>query len=460
MLRQMEFDADRYEARVVGSKCFAETSERVMMLTLGSRAAFSSLTAAWRERQLCDDLAMLIGHREKEMPEDVRRKLKELQSSAKTKIFDTHPSDARRIANAAREGTDGVFRLEIPAAGLFSDFGEICKDATMLFYMQALGNQVKPEHVVPTESLIKDVQKLQANNQCANRFFQGLLNPLRPVFPAHPPQITQEGQAAEELLSLRSAAIASATAAREAARSFDAADQKLCAVARVNAAGLAGVKVTRAADYELPSLEAGALRQLQQTNASARDAASKTVIEAIEPCLRRLELAMAIERLRRPSRPAAESYDVAAEQPEDLIWQALICLRSAEGIVERLRQSVIALAEMLRHLQREGNPQPLIQAILNRGRQVRQVLEELHAATRQTPYPYQHNEAGATIARYAARTIPPEKEVGAVYETASAALQAMYDLYMRLMSDLSQRAEAVEGSLGLEPLALPPEAAR
>ena len=51
MLRQMEFDADRYEARVVGSDVFAETVERLGMLNVAASAAFSDLGAAWREKR-------------------------------------------------------------------------------------------------------------------------------------------------------------------------------------------------------------------------------------------------------------------------------------------------------------------------------------------------------------------------------------------------------------------------
>lgn len=46
MLRQMEFDADRYEARVAGSDVFEKTSVRINMLGLASRAAFSDLGSA------------------------------------------------------------------------------------------------------------------------------------------------------------------------------------------------------------------------------------------------------------------------------------------------------------------------------------------------------------------------------------------------------------------------------
>ncbi len=61
------------------------------------------------------------------------------------------------------------------------------------------------------------------------------------------------------------------------------------------------------------------------------------------------------------------------------------------------------------------------------------------------------------MARYAIRAIPGEQEVGGVYEACVGTIQSLYELYMRLMSDLAQRAEEIEKSLGLDPLAAPAE---
>ena len=43
MLRQMEYDADRYEARVAGSETFAETADRLLVLSLAGQGAHSDL---------------------------------------------------------------------------------------------------------------------------------------------------------------------------------------------------------------------------------------------------------------------------------------------------------------------------------------------------------------------------------------------------------------------------------
>ena len=60
MLREMEYDADRYEARVAGSATFAQTADRLLVLSLASQGAHSDLVHAWQANRLADDLPGLI----------------------------------------------------------------------------------------------------------------------------------------------------------------------------------------------------------------------------------------------------------------------------------------------------------------------------------------------------------------------------------------------------------------
>ena len=56
MLRQMEYDADRYELRVAGSEEFAQTVDRLVVLSLASQGAHSDLAQSWQSNRLADDL--------------------------------------------------------------------------------------------------------------------------------------------------------------------------------------------------------------------------------------------------------------------------------------------------------------------------------------------------------------------------------------------------------------------
>ncbi len=60
LLRQMEFDADRYEARVAVSTNFAKTSQHLQRLMIAEDNTFSDLDQFRRTQQLPDNLPALV----------------------------------------------------------------------------------------------------------------------------------------------------------------------------------------------------------------------------------------------------------------------------------------------------------------------------------------------------------------------------------------------------------------
>jgi Zn-dependent protease with chaperone function len=124
MSRLMEYDADRYEARLAGSKTFAETSKRLHTLYYGAEQFFKSLGRRPVEvtgnfvRDIVNHCGTLDDLDEKRMR---RRRKKE-----KTGWFDTHPSTADRIASANEEDAPGIFRSKLPAEAVFHEFDQLC----------------------------------------------------------------------------------------------------------------------------------------------------------------------------------------------------------------------------------------------------------------------------------------------------------------------------------------------
>src|SRR5262249_815829 len=113
MLRQMEYDADRYETRLAGTEAFAETARKLLLLGLATNAAYSLLDHSWNKTgRLPDDLSTLIlTLSEGISPAEFRTIEKELQKS-KTGFFDTHPAHGERLASARRESAAGIFHLD------------------------------------------------------------------------------------------------------------------------------------------------------------------------------------------------------------------------------------------------------------------------------------------------------------------------------------------------------------
>ncbi len=127
MLRQMEFDADRYETCFAGSAAFANTMKKLHLLSAATNFAQMQLSASLDHRKRVDNLPGLITYHARHMAPEVLPKIEKLINESKTGWFDSHPSDKDRIAAAKKFSSPGIFCLDRPAADLFSDFGAIAR---------------------------------------------------------------------------------------------------------------------------------------------------------------------------------------------------------------------------------------------------------------------------------------------------------------------------------------------
>lgn len=472
MMRQMEFDADRYETRVAGSEAFVATSERIRLLSVASHAAMSDLQAAWQERRLGDDLALLVRHRDVTMPAEVRRAVEKHAAETRTGWFDTHPCDAARIASSRRENAAGLFQLDDPATDLFADFCVLSRDATVNFYQRDLGLPIRSENLVSSSDLITTVGKQEEAQQSVGRYFQGLVHPVRPVFlPSTSVDVRDRDAAAELLLDRRGQAVSFGKQLAGDVKAFSDADKKLVNVRTARAKLSAGLHVDFAA-LEVPPGTYESLRAVEQSIAAERSAAVQRLNAALLPQMERLQVALALTAPVPATRPepehAAEEEDFGeyeiSDAPagvganlgvDDALLTAFAGLARAAERVEELRQHWVVFAGLLPHLRQDKNAEAFINEVLARARKVSRSLGDVRDALHKIPYPYEHVERGVSLATFVVKAVPVENQVGVVYQAGEMAIDAYYPLYVRILSDLCSRAEAAEQEFGLEPLAEP-----
>ena len=453
MLRQMEFDADRYAARVVGSDGYAAMSERVTMLSVARNAAFHDLSGAWKEKRLCDDLSKLIAWREKVMPADVRVAIRKAGGTGKTGWFDSHPCDAARLASVVREEAKGIFRLEGPAVVLVEDFAGLSRRVTRAFYEENIGKQFRPEHVVTTDALVSQAGKQEEAYAALGRFFQGLIDPRRPVFPRRLTEVpAEEAAVGEMLLMARSKLIEAAPEAREAGKKFVEADDKVLEAMRTQMQRRAG----QAGGTE-------AMRAAEQKARGERGEQLAVVSRVINDAMVRIDIVLALEergRRRGVVRAPDEgeggfelAEEGAAGESGDLVVDALAAISSTWGVVEKMRGDYHCLGALIVLWQKASDKEGLGHMIVERGKVLHAGLMELHRVLRGAVYPYEHAEKGVTLAKFALEEVPAVENVGRVYGAAETAMEAVYGLYMRMMSDLARRGEELERGFGLEAMA-------
>jgi Zn-dependent protease with chaperone function len=155
MLRQMEYDADRYEARLAGEDAFAETMRRLLLLDLVTNAASGIANASWNKSgQLPDDLSTLIVTLAGGISPQDLRKIEAEMGKIKTGFFNTHPALGDRLASVRRENAPGVFHMDGPATQLFKDFPKMSRAVSFDFYREVLGKRVKRDALVPVAVLL------------------------------------------------------------------------------------------------------------------------------------------------------------------------------------------------------------------------------------------------------------------------------------------------------------------
>ena len=124
--------------------------------------------------------------------------------------------------------------------------------ATVAFYHEVLQGQVKPQNLVPTRSLVKQQGVKQKTYESLRRYFLGMVNPLRPVFPEWKVgPVSDRAVAAEGLISLRNQFLEAATPLRETAGEFEKADDRLVTLSRLRAMLSAGFTRIKPAEFGL-----------------------------------------------------------------------------------------------------------------------------------------------------------------------------------------------------------------
>jgi Zn-dependent protease with chaperone function len=138
LMRQMEYDADRYEALVAGTPTFAKTTQKLLQLNVAESAARNMLAVHDVPEDPDGHFPGLVTMLSRQMPKDLRNKLKKHAKTERTSWFSTHPADADRIKNVERLNAPGIFQLQMPAKQLFLHFDKLAKDASPKSYKRLL----------------------------------------------------------------------------------------------------------------------------------------------------------------------------------------------------------------------------------------------------------------------------------------------------------------------------------
>ena len=160
--RQMEFDADRYEALLSGSGVFRQTALRLRTLGEAWYEVDQQNGNIWRERRLLRNMpeatALMVSRLGKDVLQAIERSVEE----GTTRYWDTHPADLERIHHTEALKAPGHVHDERPAASLFVRFADHCERVTLAHYAD-LGLDYQSAQLQDSQTLLKtNAQREQA----------------------------------------------------------------------------------------------------------------------------------------------------------------------------------------------------------------------------------------------------------------------------------------------------------
>lgn len=180
--RQMEFDADRHEAALVGGDVFAATSSQLVTLSVAANAAWSTADRTWQRRLLPDDLVVLVADRYAALDEGTRAAVLEASMSEPTGRWATHPCTRDRVARVSEE--TGLLPeveplLDAPAGCLFADFAALCRRATADLYTRTFGEAAGQANLMPALEYVASTAAEHRRAGAMAQVFGGLNQPSR-----------------------------------------------------------------------------------------------------------------------------------------------------------------------------------------------------------------------------------------------------------------------------------------
>ncbi|MEN1680159.1 MAG: hypothetical protein AAGJ46_11245 [Planctomycetota bacterium] len=453
-MRQMEFDADRYEARFAGSDAFERTSRRLQELGVGMQMAYSQLGSSHREGRLVDDLPALTRINSGKLPDEIKKELDKAYAEGKTGWFDSHPCDKDRVANAKAEEAQGVVTVDAPATTLFTDFAAQSKATTWEYYREVFGPQLKKTSLEPIAKLMESEEKMEAADKRLASYYAGAARAhcALPLRSGHLTRPESPKAVAAQLKTARAAVEEAAPDAREQLKRMDKAKGDLVTALQLESPRKAGFKIGSKAVEERFQTEEGCRRVRDKARLTINQATMK--LEGFQQSLAdRLFAACELLLVDQVAEKLSDGGE--SRRRVEACLPVLVAIDGQMESLKKLFECEAPLGAVVGALQ--GQPDDLtineIDRLVGHAHpamtQVREVL--IHH-----DYPFDHKSDGVTMGAFVLPDPIARADLSAVVNAMPEMTDRLFTVRRRLLGELASVAEKVEALLGLKPLPQPP----
>jgi Zn-dependent protease with chaperone function len=454
MLRQMEYDADRYECKVAGSDTFRETTFRLVELNVGNNVAYTALRDSWRAQRLPDSLPLFIVGTSTDTPPEVREETGRRVAESKTGIFDTHPCNPDRIRAAEALDAPGVFRSNDPAAALFRDFPSLSRQVTRFSYEREHELPIQDRNLVDAETCLRETSSMRTTRALYERYFDGVSTVFHPIsigMPELQPLSDPEAGLAE-LQSARDRMRAAVARAKSAQADQDRIADRLIKADHALALLTAGFTI----EPVQFGLEAGTPGTVAKRITSLEDRRKRSGARLVDFSLRaKARLRAALQQLNSPSQ-AGRIADARMLQLEVArLVPVLAVLAPALPLLHDLGRKFSGWQLLLMNRGRHSDPARVDGVINDLAGQLRGLVGQVSRCISGVSYPFPHARGAITLDQFVQPDAPPHDEGEGVFNECLACLDRLYPLYEEVLGRLAQIAARVEETLAPEPARLP-----
>ena len=302
MSRQMEYDADAYQIKLVGTETFEATHRKLAGLIVAMGVTDRQILARWKKSgQLPDNISELVRQNYEGLPLEALQKIDDQLGFHRTGLFDSHPSPADRIRRGRMAAEPGLFYDDRPASALFASFEHPARFVTLLHYTDSLGIPVTEQMLLRVES----TQAKEARGYAAvasdpsEEYFLGALPLLLPLTIAVPvPSVDRESDSAELQQLAAGLEQVAGQLAPVASQYTDASRKLLKARAAMRLMETGNVIEPGKFDLTDPSMATAAAAEVEAS--TDRETLRYSIHEVSAALNRRIQLALAI-RLAEPA---------------------------------------------------------------------------------------------------------------------------------------------------------------
>ena len=447
MSRQMEYDADRYEAKLTGSDHYKDASLAMYYISCAYNKAMEEIGDSWSQKKLCNDIASFSKLMLTKLPEEGKKEITKDILAEKVGVFATHPSTADRIRQAEAYQEPGIFKDKRSAHVLLSDIQKISQYLTKKYYQNALGTNFNEQYLVPFNDFIGVKAVDEKDNISYRKFYYDIIdvdNPLS-LDMSKPEDISDLATGVSELGQLCKEIEEKLESAKEARKEYDTIDEDIYRFHRIKALVETGFEYK---DEKYGKFAANNPNKVQMVIDQLNQKQSKhksTIAEFSEMISKRLSLSL---QLALDKSFAAKNTDEKFAIKVKTITNNMKILSSCFADIKEIQIAASQLDTLFRYMDGNETEQVIISSINKRLEGIKGRLDKLYTKLKDTKYPFNHTTKNISIGDYTFDVNSITGDASQLYNAVGDAISNTYKLYAKLLGRLANLTISAESSCG------------